>query len=158
MAYLIAKASSLIPSLHSCHFKKRFSQKARQHSICRSETLERSPDNSDDDLDSALSIELRLKSDPDYLLKAAKRLDVVFSVSSKRVRLPFGHEFVVSAAHRVFGKISILHSRREISRTSVLAAVELEEDVALFAEVVIFCTFLSRCALHAVLRLAGACP
>lgn len=86
MAHLIAKASGLVPPLQFSHIRGRLSQKARQHKICRSETLERSPDNSDDDLDSALSIELRQKSDPEYLVKAAKRLDVVWTVSARKVR------------------------------------------------------------------------
>lgn len=61
-------------------------KRAWHSKLCRSETLERNSDSSDDDFDSALSIELRQKNDPQYLAKAAKRLDVVWSVSAKKVQ------------------------------------------------------------------------
>ena len=59
--------------------------RAEHRRVCRGELLERNSDSSDDDLDSALSIELRHRNDPQYLAKAAKRLDVVWSVSAKKV-------------------------------------------------------------------------
>lgn len=65
--------------------QSKYTQTTRKGRVCRSETIQRNPDNSDDDLDSALSIELRHRSDPQYLAKAAKRLDVLWSVSAKKV-------------------------------------------------------------------------
>lgn len=65
--------------------QRRRARGSRRSKICRGETLERNSDSSDDDLDSALSIELRHRNDPQYLVKAAKRLDVVWSVSAKKV-------------------------------------------------------------------------
>ena len=63
------------------------SNPTRQRIICRSDLLQRSSDGPDDELDSALSLELRQKVDPQYLVKAAKRLDVVWSVSARKVQL-----------------------------------------------------------------------
>jgi hypothetical protein len=56
-------------------------------SLCRGRLLERSSEDPDDEADNRLiGLELRQKIDPEYLQKTAKRLDVVWSVSAKKVR------------------------------------------------------------------------
>ena len=61
------------------------------HSRLRAAAQERQPGRSFEDEDSSLSLELHQRSDPHYLVKAAKRLDVVWSVSSRKVKLLRSH-------------------------------------------------------------------
>lgn len=63
---------------------------ARQQIRCRDKVLDRRSGESDDELDTSITLEIKQRADPRYLSKVAKRLDVVWTVSSRKVCLFLG--------------------------------------------------------------------
>lgn len=103
-----------------------------QSICCKGGLLECDFDDDPDELDTSTSLELRQRADPRYLAKVAKRLDVVWKVSSKKVR------FSTSEATPGRGHKRSSFLCREASQDSVHAAVVVVEVAAVSAKVLNF--------------------